>query len=381
MRAEVLALWACINTPMRRFVGLPTILVGDPGTAKSETVSMMAERLNATFVRIVASQLQAGDLCLPIAWQPNAGSPPETYFAKPAWLKSLEDAKRGVLFIDEVTAAMPAVINNLNAIAWDRLVVIHQLPPTTSVVCACNLSEQLICGTDLSLPFVNRYCWIGWSGASVDEWLTWLFDEAFEVELPQLDHQSFLAQLLRVKGEVAGFLRSNRSMFKQTPQLPSWNGKPYPTPRSWELCIRGVATIRAMRLSEEVEDIIVRGTVGDGVAPVWHAWQKQLRLPPPEDIIAERAELPHRPDLLLPAITNVVGYAAEHINDRSIRIGTLRALKRAEELGKEFSYFGIWLYCKHLLKRSGIRLTADEEKILREFGRDTSFIELLQKLL
>lgn len=379
-RPEKLALWICIITPMRKFIGLPTILVGDPGIGKSEAISLLAKCLGATFIRIVASQLQAGDLCLPIAWQPSPNSPPETYFAKPAWLVSLENAKRSVLFIDEVTAAMPAVINNLNAIAWDRLVVIHQLPPTTSVVCACNSVEQLMMGTELPLPFVNRYCWIDWSGPTVDEWTGWLFDESQEEDLPQLTVEEFSRELLKVKGEVAGFLRSNRSMFKQTPQLSSWNGKPYPTPRSWELCIRGVAATRALSFGTSVEDIIIRGTVGDGVVPAWHAWKRQLQIPAPQDLISGRSELPSRPDLLLPTLTNLIGYVVDHIDDAALRTAALKVLKKAEEHGKEFTYFGLWIYCRQLLKCSRTKLTDEESKLLREFASDTSFIELLKRV-
>ena len=83
-------------------------------------------------------------------------------FAPPAWARRLAEAGRGLLFLDELSTAPPAVQAALLRVVLERVVGDLELPPEVAVVAAANPPEQAADGWDLSAPLANRLCHLSW---------------------------------------------------------------------------------------------------------------------------------------------------------------------------------------------------------------------------
>jgi hypothetical protein len=93
-----------------------------------------------------------------------------TAYAPPKWAKKLADEGKGILFLDEVSAAPPSVQNALLRVILERVVGDDlQLPEGVMICAAANPAEQLIGGWNLSAPLANRFVHFDWTMKS-DDW-------------------------------------------------------------------------------------------------------------------------------------------------------------------------------------------------------------------
>ena len=83
-------------------------------------------------------------------------------FAPPAWARRLAEAGHGLLFLDELSTAPPAVQAALLRVVLERAVGDLTLPDEVAVVAAANPPEQAADGWDLSAPLANRLCHLAW---------------------------------------------------------------------------------------------------------------------------------------------------------------------------------------------------------------------------
>ena len=83
---------------------VPVLLWGAPGTGKTSAIRAMAGAMGLPCETVIASIREPSDFAgLPIV----VGG--EVRFAPPAWARRLAEAGRGLLFLDELSTAPPAV--------------------------------------------------------------------------------------------------------------------------------------------------------------------------------------------------------------------------------------------------------------------------------
>ena len=137
--------------------GVPVLLWGAPGTGKTSAIRAMAGAMGLPCETVIASIREPSDFAgLPIV----VGG--EVRFAPPAWARRLADAGRGLLFLDELSTAPPAVQAALLRVVLERAVGDLTLPDEVAVVAAANPPEQAADGWDLSAPLANRLCHLAW---------------------------------------------------------------------------------------------------------------------------------------------------------------------------------------------------------------------------
>src|SRR5581483_4951918 len=135
----------------------PVLLWGAPGTGKTSAIRAMAEVMGLPCEPVIASIRAPSDFAgLPIV----VGG--EVRFAPPAWARRLAEAGRGLLFLDELSTAPPAVQAALLRVVLERVVGDLELPAEVAVVAAANPPEQAADGWDLSAPLANRLCHLSW---------------------------------------------------------------------------------------------------------------------------------------------------------------------------------------------------------------------------
>ena len=91
---------------------VPVVLWGAPGTGKSSVVQRLAAVMGWRCEVVIASIREPSDFAgLPIVVDGDAGrsGPGSVRFAPPTWAIALAEAGSGLLFLDEISTAPPAV--------------------------------------------------------------------------------------------------------------------------------------------------------------------------------------------------------------------------------------------------------------------------------
>src|ERR687886_1685250 len=137
---------------------VPVLLWGGPGTGKSSAVRDLAAAMDWPCEVVIASIREPSDFAgLPVV------ADGAVRFAPPRWAQRLASAGQGILFLDEISTAPPAVQAALLRVVLERVVGDLELPRDVAVIAAANPPEQAADGWDLSAPLANRFCHIEWS--------------------------------------------------------------------------------------------------------------------------------------------------------------------------------------------------------------------------
>jgi hypothetical protein len=279
---------------------VPVLLWGAPGTGKTSTIRAMAGGLGWPCETVIASIREPSDFAgLPII----VGE--EVRFAPPAWARRLAKAGHGLLFLDELSTAPPAVQAALLRVVLERVVGDLELPAEVAVVAAANPPEQAADGWDLSAPLANRLCHLRWEvdPLAVADGLAGGFSTPVVPLLPdgwEADQHMALAL-------VAAFLHARPALACAPPADAASAGRGWPSPRTWEMAARLWAASGAANVSGEARSALVVGAVGDGPGAEFLAWLMEMDLPDPEVVLADPSSfrLPKRADRAYAAVAAV----------------------------------------------------------------------------
>ena len=268
---------------------MPVLLWGAPGTGKTSAIRAMAQTMGLPCETVIASIREPSDFAgLPIV----VGD--EVRFAPPAWARRLAEAGRGLLFLDELSTAPPAVQAALLRVVLERAVGDLTLPDEVAVVAAANPPEQAADGWDLSAPLANRLCHLAWQTdpRSVADGLAGGWAPPVVPVLPE----GWQAEEILSRGLVAAFLHVRPVLACAPPADAASAGQGWPSPRTWEMAARLMAAAGASGTSDEARSALIRGAIGEGAGVEFLAWLAEMDLPDPEQVLADPASfrLPER---------------------------------------------------------------------------------------
>jgi hypothetical protein len=283
---------------------VPVLLWGAPGTGKTSVIRAVAGAAGLPCETVIASIREPSDFAgLPIVVGQGVR------FAPPAWAQRLAAAGRGLLFLDELSTAPPAVQAALLRVVLERVVGDLELPADVAVVAAANPPEQAADGWDLSAPLANRLCHLAWdvNPRVVADGLAGGWPAP---QVPELAG-GWEAEEVLARGLVGAFLRARPALACAPPADPSSAGRGWPSPRTWEMAARLWAAAGAAGAGDEARSVLVRGSVGDGAGAEFLTWLLEMDLPDPEEVLADPGafRLPDRADrayAALAAITSAV---------------------------------------------------------------------------
>ncbi len=222
----------------------------------------------------------------------------------------LAEAGRGLLFLDELSTAPPAVQAALLRVVLERAVGDLTLPDEVAVVAAANPPEQAADGWDLSAPLANRLCHLAWrtDPRAVADGLAGGWAAPVVPLLPD----GWEAEQIMARGLVAAFLYVRPALACAPPSDPATAGRGWPSPRTWDMAARLMAAAGAAGASEEARSALIAGAVGDGAGIEFLAWLVQMDLPDPEAVLADPASfrLPERGDRAYAALAAIAAAVA-----------------------------------------------------------------------
>ncbi|MFH8798282.1 sigma 54-interacting transcriptional regulator [Streptomyces sp. NPDC017936] len=285
---------------------LPVLLWGEPGIGKSAALTQLAASLDLPLTTVIASVHEPSDFAgLPIVGDdPAAQGVP---MAPPQWAVDLVRAGRGLLFLDELSTATPAVQAALLRVVLERRVGALHLPSDVRIVAAANPRASAADGWELSPPLANRFVHLHWvhDREVVVRGLGGVWPRA---ELPRLASGRLPEAVAFARRAVCGFLEARPTLIHRLPSTETRRGGAWPSPRSWEAALTLLAFGTAASVSRDVLALLVRGAVGDGPGLELLAYLDRMDLPDPESLMADppSAELPVRGDLRQAALEAVV---------------------------------------------------------------------------
>ncbi|MFG2968234.1 MULTISPECIES: AAA family ATPase [unclassified Streptomyces] len=311
---------------------LPVLLWGEPGIGKTAALTQLSETLQLPLTTVIASVHEPSDFSgLPVVGDDPAvqGVP----MAPPDWAIRLVKAGRGLLFLDELSTAPPAVQAALLRLVLERRVGALRLPPGVRIVAAANPRSSAADGWELSPPLANRFVHLQWAHDHevVVRGLGGTWPRAV---LPRLDPERLPAAVDFARRAVCGLLATRPTLVHRLPSGEVRRGGAWPSPRSWDMTLRLVAFAHAAGSSRDVLSLLVRGTVGDGPGLELLASVDRLELPDPETLLADpgAAELPERGDLRQAVLDGVVAAVRER-PDRARWEAAWAVLVRALDTG------------------------------------------------
>jgi MoxR-like ATPase len=197
------ALKTYLNDLVSKNLKISTMIWGPPGIGKSSIVAQIAQDHKIDFVDVRLSQLAPTDLRgLPVAENGiSKWYPPEF----------LPRSGKGILFLDELNMAPPAMQGVAQQLILDRRVGSYVVPDGWYVWAAGNRKEDRAAVFDMPAPLANRFLHLQ----------------------VQPDFESFKAYALstEVHEQIIAFLSFRPTLLhKLDPQQPAW-----PSPRSWEM--------------------------------------------------------------------------------------------------------------------------------------------------
>jgi len=260
----------------------PVMLWGPPGVGKSQMVAHIAARHSAPVIDIRLSQMEPSDL---------RGIPfrvdERVEWAVPAILPNAErHGSTGILFLDEITSAPPAVSAAAYQLILDRRLGEYRVPDHWAIFAAGNRQGDRGVTYSMPAPLANRFSHFEVE-THLDDWVSWAYQYGIDERL-------------------IAFLRFRPELLFDFD--PAHNPVAFPSPRSWEFAHRG---LKKFEDHPELLQGTLQACVGPAAGIELTAFVNSLdQMPDLDAIIAgEQVPVPKEIDLQYAVAAALVGRA------------------------------------------------------------------------
>lgn len=288
----------------------PVLLWGSPGIGKTAAVRALAQAMGLHLEVVIASIHEPADFS-GLPWPDQD----RVRYLPPEWALRLAQAGQGILFLDEVSTAPPAVQAALLRVVHERVVGQLVLPDDVVVIAAANPPEEAAGGWELSPPLANRFAHLDWDPPRAQDWADGLLRGFPSPALPV--PRDWEKNLPLARGLVAAFVQSRPELLKSLPQDPAQRGRAWPSPRTWEMASRMLAAALAVTRDDGAIARVVGACVGPGVGIEFAALVGGDTLLDPAEVLKDPkgCQLPDRTDKVLALLGAVSAYVADRVND------------------------------------------------------------------
>jgi len=267
---------------------VPTFLWGAPGIGKSSIVKSIAKERGIGFIDLRLALMDPTDLKGIPFYDKESHS---ALWAPPAFLPREGE---GILFLDELNSAAPAVQSSAYQLILDRAIGEYRLPDGWAIVAAGNRESDRGVTYKMPAPLANRFVHFELE-VSVEDWRSWAYGAGMDARI------------------IAYITYKNEHLFTFDAKKQQ---KSFATPRSWEY----VHNILQSGIEASLLLDVIAGAVGREVAVSFLSFIKVMdRLP---DIAAiasgEVREYPSEIDVLYALSSGVVSHYLQNPDDKKL---------------------------------------------------------------
>ncbi len=323
LQQALIAIAICIQAK------IPILIWGSPGSGKTSAITSITKFFQLPIEIVLASIREPSDFSgLPVIDPVNK----TTSFAAPDWARRLSNKGQGVLFLDELTTAAPAVQKALLRVVLDKVVGDLALPKNIAIVAAANPPDEAADGNDLAPPMANRFVHLNWPN-DAQAWCQGIKQGWHIGSLPLLA-QNWESQIESVKTLITGFISKMPQMLYQFPSDPTQMGKAWPSNRSWDMAIRVMAACQSANISDEIMYSLIAGCIGEAAAISLSSYLREMNLPDPEQLLANPNSLvlpTNRHDVIQAILMSVVSSVLRNMTIERYRQGLKVLCKGAND--------------------------------------------------
>ena len=232
---------------------VPTFLWGAPGIGKSSIVKQIAKERGVDFIDLRLALMDPTDLKGIPFYDKESHT---ALWAPPAFLPREGE---GILFLDELNSAAPAVQSSAYQLILDRRVGEYALPDGWAIVAAGNREGDRGVTYRMPAPLANRFVHFELE-VDVDDWRAWAYESGVDARI--IAYISFKSEHL--------FSFDAKS-----------EAKSFATPRSWEY----VGNILNAHLEKRLLLDTISGAVGREIAVSFFSFLNVMKRLPDIDAI------------------------------------------------------------------------------------------------
>lgn len=302
----------------------PTLtIMGDPGIGKTETVRALTNAFGMHLEVVCANQLRDDQLTAVPLPDGKGGFKFITFLPQ---LMNLMKVERGVLFIDELTAAKEIVQKPLMSLATERALNEFALPNGIRVICAANQAED-IGGIDLITAFVNKMTQVHVRPPTNEEHIRYSHtrksailgtstdsneDEEKKVRFDPVEAEERIKNLWPsvydgIIDSVNEWLLAGGKVHEK-PTQEQYTGAPWPSSRTLTYCKRYLAAGNILGTNPLILRTLLQGTIGPQASALIE-FISNKNLPSADEILSGSWTIPaSRADKVI--------WAARSINER-----------------------------------------------------------------
>lgn len=238
---------------------IPTMIWGPPGVGKSQVVYQYAQSIGAKLFELRANLFDPVDVRGGLKVVEQADGTYRTKYGVPEDYPDANYTGPVVLFIDELPNAPKATQNALLQLILDKKLGTYLLPPQTVIVAAGNRAADRASVSEMPTPVKNRFAHYEIT-ANIDDWVQWAL---------QTGVNSTLIGYLRYRPQYLHEMDTKENAF--------------PTPRSWDMLNRKLAS---MSPDKESQVVGAAAVIGDAHAAEFIAYRDvESQMPDIDNII------------------------------------------------------------------------------------------------
>lgn len=298
-------------TPGEKGWGLPVLMMGEPGEAKT---SLVEQALNHYGMPCqVMSPGEMGEAAFGVVPVPNGqGKAMRLMTPPPDFVDKFDDAGCGGVFLDELTGANDAIGPAMLALLRERRLGGYYFGTGVRVIAAANPAEIAANGHDLSIPAANRIVHIPWGNINPEDSQRYALARLAKTSptnlFPEKDEASILASmtagtqrriaeehrvshawnahLTEAIGVIGAFKQRRSEWVHKRPKATDKDAVgAWPSTRSWDLAQHCYAGAKLHGLSAEETVVVLAGSVGLAAASELFKFLEDWDLPDPKDLL------------------------------------------------------------------------------------------------
>lgn len=300
--------------------GLPLLIEGEPGIAKTARVHQWARVLEVTAKSLFAAQHPPEDFSGALI---PTGDGEARQICPLQQVRELIKLGVGIIFLDELNGAAPATQGAIQSFIHERIAGDTPMPGRIRIIAAQNPADIATGGYVLSPPVANRFVHIYDPGPNADEWCKWLLGSTVEEEpspiyaLESIVADDWSTKYPAAQGLFIGFMQRHPSLLHQRPDLANDNcSKAWPSHRTWDYALRAWTTAQILQESDAVREATVIGCVGEGAARSLFEYYANSDLPSPLSVITGKWKPnTNRLDIVMAAYSGATAYVTQRTDD------------------------------------------------------------------